>query len=83
MYNSEYREDNKHWVLGAIIDNRQSQPIFLIEEKDRESKEESRKVFDDFFGAKVKITHVFSVQSLAHYDNDDNIELHAHTKQKV
>ncbi len=36
IYNSAYRNNNKPWLVGAIIDNRQNHPIFMIEEKDRE-----------------------------------------------
>ena len=83
VYNSEYREEKNHWILGAIIDNRQNEPIFLIEEKDRESKEDSRKVFNDFFKADVTITNVFLVEPITHDDTEDNIEIHARKKQKI
>ena len=85
VYNSGYRVDNKHWILGAIIDNRQNKPIFLIEEKDRRTKDDSRKVFDDFFKAKVQITNVYLVHSFAKasIDDNDNIELHTNKKQKT
>ena len=76
VYNSHYRNQNTPWTVGAVIDNRAHQPIYLIEEEDRSTKDKARKVFEDFFNAPTKIYLTYLVE-------ENSVAKHVNKKQKV
>eukprot|EP00957_Ditylum_brightwellii_P208544 15357946-Ditylum_brightwellii.AAC.1 len=43
--------------IGAVIDNRSSAPVKLIEEEDRSDITKAQQLFDNFFNTKTKIQH--------------------------
>ena len=50
--------------VGAMIDNRENEPIWLLEEKDGALVQVARTAIENFFGGKgtiVKFTHIYEV----------------------
>lgn len=59
VYDSGHTDPRYPHVLGAIVDNRPTAPLRLLEPSDRASVANSRKAVDSFFGATTFVLQVY------------------------
>ena len=58
VYDSHYKPFHQNKCCGVLIDNRAYAPIFVLEEKDRESKKQLDHALKEFFGGKYHVVVV-------------------------
>ena len=61
VYESHYKPLHQTKCCGVLIDNRDDAPIFVLEEKDRESKKQLDNAFEESFGRKCHVEHVYKI----------------------
>ena len=67
VYDSDYTDVSHKGAQGAMIDNRRTAPVRILDASDRSSPEKTREVVDAFFGnAATFVTQVFRLVPLMH-----------------
>ena len=61
VYDSHYKPLHKTEFCGVLIDNRADAPIFVLEDKDRESNKQLDHALKEFFGGKFHVENVYKI----------------------
>ena len=61
VYDIHFKPFHQTKFCGVIIDNRSDAPIFVLEDKDRESNKKFDHALKEFFGGKCHVENVYRI----------------------